>query len=136
MGGKLQKALRVLVVDDHEVVRRTICELLTTHGFKVIGEAANGLDSIPYAEEFQPDVVVLDVTMPTLGGIEAAPRIHEVAPNSGIVFLSQHDSNTLAKQALATGAQGYVLKSDASTDLIPAIRAALVGETFLSKLGR
>lgn len=102
--------------------------------FEVIFEAENGLEGVRAAEDLQPDVTVLDVTMPALGGIEAAVRIRRVAPRTRIVFLSQHNSEKLAQAALATGAQGYVVKSAAATDLTRAIRAAVAGEKFVSKL--
>ena len=127
--------LRILVVEDHELARKTICDLLRSEtGFEVICEAANGIEGAHKAEKHQPDVVVLDVTMPTLGGIEAAVRIRRVAPKARIVFLSQHNSDKLAQAALATGAHGYVLKSAAGTDLIRAIRSAVAGKKFMSKL--
>jgi DNA-binding NarL/FixJ family response regulator len=103
-------------------------------GFEVICEAANGIEGAHAAEELQPDVVVLDVTMPMLGGIEAAARIRRLAPKARIVFLSQHNSDKLAQAALATGAHGYVVKSAAGTDLIRAIRSVVAGEKFTSKL--
>ena len=128
-------AVRILVVDDHELARKTICDLLRREsGFEVISEAANGLEGAHAAEKLQPDVVVLDITMPTLGGIEAAVRIRRIAPQARIIFLSQHSSDKLAQAALATGAHGYVVKSAAGTDLIPAIRAAVAGRKFVSKL--
>jgi DNA-binding NarL/FixJ family response regulator len=128
------KALRILVVDDHESVLKQICELLRGEpGFEVIGEAANGLEGVRYAAELQPDVVVLDVTMPTLGGIEASVRIRRVAPKSQIVFLSQHDAEKIAQAALATGALGYVTKIAVSTDLIIAVKAVSEGKKFVSK---
>ena len=131
------ESLRILVVDDHEGVRKQICALLRREtGFEVISEAANGLESVRRAAELQPDVIVLDVTMPTLGGIEAAVRIRRVAPNSKIVFLSQHDSEKIAQAALATGALGYVTKLAVSTDLIAAIKAVLEGKKFVSKFSR
>jgi DNA-binding NarL/FixJ family response regulator len=118
---KEDKSIRILVVDDHEIVREQICKLLRSQPeFNVICEAANGTEGVNRAEELQPDVVVLDITMPDLGGIEAAGRIRRVAPKSRIVFLSQHDSETIVQTALATGA--YVTKSSAPTDLIGAYR--------------
>lgn len=127
--------VRILVVEDHELARKTICDLLRSEkGFEVICEANNGLEGARAAEKVQPDVVVLDVSMPTLGGIEAAVRIRRMAPKARIVFLSQHNSDKLAQAALATGAHGYVVKSSAGTDLIRAIRAAVAGRKFVSKL--
>jgi two-component system response regulator NreC len=131
------EALRILVVEDHPMARKTICDLLQFElRFEVVWEAENGLDGVSSAAALQPDVVLLDITMPTLGGIEAAVRIRRVAPKARIIFLSQHNLKKLAQAALATGAHGYVLKSTAGTDLIPAIRAVMAGEKFVSKLGR
>jgi CheY-like chemotaxis protein len=128
------KALRILVVDDHESVRKEICALLRREpGIEVICEAVNGLEGVRYAAELQPDVIVLDITMPVLGGIEAAVRIHRLAPKSQIVFLSQHDAEKVAQAALATGALGYVTKIAVSTDLIPAVKAVSEGKKFVSK---
>ena len=128
-------AVRILVVEDHELARKTICDLLRSEkGFEVICEAENGREGARAAEKVQPDVVVLDVTMPVLAGIEAAVRIRRIAPKARIVFLSQHNSDKLAQAALATGAHGYVVKSAAGTDLIPAIREAVAGRRFVSNL--
>ena len=131
------KSLRILVVDDHEGFREQVCALLKSQpGFEVICQAANGLEGVSRAEELQPDVVVLDISMPSLGGIEAAGRIHRVASKSQIVFLSQHNSETIAQTALATGALAYVTKSSASNDLIRAVKAVSEGKKFVSKLTR
>lgn len=127
--------VRILVVDDHEHVRKTICELLRREtGFDIVCEAANGIEAVLAAEKLQPDIVVLDITMPTLGGFEAAVRIRWSAAKTRIVFLSQHNSRAMVDTALATGGHGYVTKSHAGTDLVTAIRAALNGDTFVSKL--
>jgi DNA-binding NarL/FixJ family response regulator len=134
---KEDKSLRILVVDDHQMFREQACALLRSQpGFEVICEAANGLEGVSRAAELQPDVVVLDISMPSLGGIEAAGRIHRVAPKSQIVFLSQHNSETIAQTALAAGALAYVTKSSASDDLIRAVKAVSEGKKFVSKLGR
>jgi DNA-binding NarL/FixJ family response regulator len=134
---KEDKSLRILVVDDHKIFREQVCALLRSRpGFEVICEAADGLEAVSRAEELHPDVVVLDITMPTLGGIEAAGRIRRVAPKSQIVFLSQHNSETIAQTALAAGALAYVTKSTASTDLIRAVEAVSEGKKFVSKLAR
>jgi DNA-binding NarL/FixJ family response regulator len=134
---KEDKSLRILIVDDHQVFRQQVCTLLGSHlGFEVIGEAADGQEAVSRAEELQPDVVVLDISMPIRGGIEAAGRIRRVAPKSQIVFLSQHDSDQIAQTALATGALAYVTKSSVSKDLIPAVKAVSEGKKFVSKLRR
>jgi two-component system nitrate/nitrite response regulator NarL len=131
------KPLTILVVDDNESVRKKICARLTSHdGFEVICEAVNGLEGVRNAEELQPDVVVLDISMPVFGGIEAAARIRRAAPKARIVFLSQHKLPAIAEAALASGGHAYVVKSAASADLIPAIQAAIRGERFVSKLDK
>jgi len=127
------KTLKILVVEDNENVREQICELLRSQsGFEVICEAANGLEGVRNAEELQPDIVVLDVS--NFGGIEAAARIRRVASKARIVFLSQHKLEGAAQAALASGGHAYVVKSAASTDLVPAIKAAFKGEQFVSQL--
>ena len=129
------KPLTILVVDDHESVRKKICERLTSHtGFEVICEAVNGLEGVRNAEELQPDVVDLDISIPVFGGIEAAARIRRVAPKARIVFLSQHTLPAIAEAALAVGGHAYVVKSAAAADLIPAIQAAIQGKRFVSQL--
>jgi DNA-binding NarL/FixJ family response regulator len=129
------RTVRILVVDDHEQARRSICDLLRRErNFDVISEAANGFEAVQAAEKLQPEIVVLDITMPTLGGIEAAVRIRWTAPKARIVFLSQHKSKAVADAAFAAGGHAYVTKSAAGTDLVGAIRAAVKGEKFVSKL--
>ena len=131
------KSLRILVVDDHEIFRTQVCALLESQpGFEVICEAGDGLEAVRHAQELQPDIVVLDITMPVLGGIEAAVRIRRVAPKAQIVFLSQYDSEAVARAALASGALAYVTKSSAATDLIPAVQSVSDGKEFVSKLTR
>ncbi len=125
--------VRILVVDDHEVVRRSICALLSGQpDFEVVCDAADGLQAVREAERLQPNVVVLDITMPGMGGLEAAPRIQEVVPSAEIVFLSQHDSLQTVKEAFRRGGRGYVVKSDAFRDLIPAVRAASKKTRYLN----
>jgi DNA-binding NarL/FixJ family response regulator len=117
--------LRILVVDDHEIVRRSICALLSREpDFEVICDAADGLQAVREAERLQPNVVVLDITMPGMDGLEAARHIRKVAPSTEIVFLSQHNSLESVKQAFRHGGRGYVVKTDAFKELIPAVRAA------------
>jgi DNA-binding NarL/FixJ family response regulator len=129
------KSLKILVVDDFELFRKQVCALLESQpGFEVICEAANGLEAVRHAEELQPDIVVLDITMPALGGLEAAVLIRKVAPKAAIVFLSQHNSRAIARTALDTGALGYVVKSAAMDDLVAAVKAAAEGKIFVSKV--
>ena len=129
------KSLTILVVEDNDDVRKQICERLRSEsGFEVICEAANGLEGVRNAEELQPDIVVLDISMPILGGIEAAARIRRLVPKARIVFLSQHKLEGVAQAALASGGHAYVVKSATSTDLVPAIKAAIKGKQFVSQL--
>ena len=92
------------------------------------------MEGVRQAAELQPDIVVLDISMPVFGGIEAAARIRRIAPKARIVFLSQHNLEAVAQAALASGGHAYVLKSAASTDLIPAIQAVVKGTQFVSNL--
>ena len=116
--------LRILVVDDHEMVRRGICALLRAEpDFEVICEAADGIEAVERAEKLQPDVIVLDISMPGMNGLEAARRIRRGSPLSKIVFLSQHDTIETIREAFRAGGYGYVAKSDAAHDLISAVRS-------------
>ena len=115
--------IRVLVVDDHETVRRGICALLRSDpDIEVTCDVADGVQAVRKAKEVQPDVIVLDITMPKMDGLKAAGRIRKVAPQTEIVFLSQHDSLESVRQALRAGGRGYVVKSDAPKELIAAVR--------------
>ena len=126
-------ALRVLVVDDSEVIRRGVCGLLESYPeLCVVCVATDGLEAVEKAQAEQPDIILLDIGLPRLNGIEAARRIRKVAPNSKILFLSQYDSWAGAQEALNTGATGYVVKSDAPRDLIAGIHAVCQGKPFIS----
>ena len=123
----------VLVVDDFAQWRRVVSAALREKlGLRTIAEAGDGLEAVDKAEEFQPDLVVLDIGLPTLNGIEAARRIRSVSPNSKVVFLTQNCSSDVAEAALDTGANGYVVKSAFGRELISAVEAALEGRRFLS----
>ena len=98
----------------------------------VVGEAADGLDAVQKAEELQPDVILLDIGLPLLNGMEAASQIRDIAPNAKVVFLTQNNDPDVVRSALSDGAAGYVLKMDAGRDLLPAVEAVLRGEIFLS----
>ena len=115
--------LRVLVVDDNETVRRTRCELLRSQAdIEVTCEAADGADAVAKAREHSPDVILLDVTMPTMNGLEAARILKQEFPSMHIVIVSQHDSRGFQWAALAAGVSGYVVKSNVARDLIPELR--------------
>jgi DNA-binding NarL/FixJ family response regulator len=126
--------IRILVVEDFELARRFISAALSKEpNFEVIGEVSDGLTAVERAEELQPDLVLLDIGLPSLNGIEAAKRIRKAAPMAKILFVSQQSSPDLVQAALAVGGSGYVLKSDAGNDLLKAVNAVLNGETFLSR---
>ena len=126
-------SIRVLVVDDYGPWRRFACAtLLKQPELQVIGEVSDGLEAVQQAQELQPDLIVLDIGLPTLNGIEAARRIREVSLASKILFLSENRSSDIVEEALSTGARGYVVKSDAANDLLPAMKAVLEGKRFVS----
>jgi DNA-binding NarL/FixJ family response regulator len=125
--------IRILVVDDYEPWRRF--ERLTFVGSKdlqIVGECSDGDEGVQKAEELKPDLILLDISLPTLNGIEAARRIRQVSPDSKILFVSENRSPDIAEEALSTGAGGYVVKSDAAGELLPAIKAVLEGKRFIS----
>jgi two-component system, NarL family, response regulator NreC len=126
-------AIRILLADDHNVMRRGLRLLLESQpDFKVVAEAADGRQAVAQAEAHKPDVVVLDVAMPNLSGIEAAQRILSDAPSVAVVVLSMHSDEGYVLRALKAGAKGYLLKDSAEGDLIEAIRAVTQGKTFFS----
>jgi DNA-binding NarL/FixJ family response regulator len=98
----------------------------------VIGEVADGLEAVQKAQELQPDLILLDIGLPTLNGIEAAKRIQQVSPRSKILFVSENRYPDIAEEALSTGAGRYVLKSDAASELLPAVKGVLEGKRFVS----
>jgi DNA-binding NarL/FixJ family response regulator len=123
----------VLIVDDHEVARRGLRSLLESRpGFAVVGEAGNGREAIALTRELQPDVVLLDVSMPELNGVDALPRILAEAPDAEVLVLTVHESEELAARVLEAGARGYVLKSDAGRDLLIAVEALARHLPFLT----
>ena len=101
-------------------------------GLQVIGEASDGLQAVQKTQELKPDLVLLDIGLPTLNGIEVARRIGEVSPTSKILFVSENRSADVAEKAMSMGAHGYVVKSDAGSELLPAVKAVLEGKRFIS----
>jgi DNA-binding NarL/FixJ family response regulator len=125
--------VRVLVVDDYDPWRSfTVSTLQKQPGFEVVGEVSDGLEAVQAAARLQPDLILLDIGLPSLNGIEAARRMHERSPNSRILFVSENRYPDIAEEALATGAGGYVVKSEAASDLMPAVEAVLRGRQFVS----
>jgi DNA-binding NarL/FixJ family response regulator len=119
-------AIRILVVDDYQDWRRRISQLLQVHPeWQVVCEVSDGLEAVQKAKELRPDLILLDIGLPGLNGIEAARRIRQLSPNSRIVFLSADNSQDVVQVALSTGAQSCVHKTRASNDLLPAIDAVL-----------
>jgi len=125
---------RILIVDDHEIVREGIRTLLSRArpDWNICGEASNGEDAIQLTSEMKPDVVVLDVTMPVMSGIDAAPHIVRAHPDCRVLIFTMHDSDRFVAEVQRIGARGFVLKSQASRDLVRAIEEVLAGEMFFS----
>lgn len=124
--------LTILLVDDYEPFRRLICSMLEEMaGVKVIGQASDGLAAIESAEELRPDLILLDIGLPKLNGMQAARIILKANPDSKVIFLSQETSADMADEALRLGAWGYVVKVNAGTDLPKAIELVGQGKRFL-----
>ncbi|HMF03020.1 MAG TPA: response regulator transcription factor [Terriglobia bacterium] len=127
------KEIRILLADDHNVMRAGLKLLLENHpGFKVVSEASEGNQAVENAIAARPDVVVLDIAMPKLTGIEAAQKIKGQLPQTGIIILSMHSDEGYVLRALKAGARGYLLKDSAENDLIEAIKALNEGKAFFS----
>jgi two-component system, NarL family, response regulator NreC len=128
------KQIRILLADDHNVMRKGLRLLLESQPeFTVVAEAADGRQAVEQTETTNPDVVVLDIAMPNLSGIEAAQRIIAQRPNTSIIFLSMHSDEGYVLRALKAGARGYLLKDSAEGDLIEAITTVHQGKTFFSR---
>jgi DNA-binding NarL/FixJ family response regulator len=125
---------RVLVVEDSEPFRKFICSILGKRPeLQIVGEVSDGLEAVKKAEELRPDLILLDIGLPTLGGIESARRIRKLSPESRILFVSQETSVDVVRGALAEGAKGYVVKTDARRELLTAVDAVLRGRQYLSR---
>jgi DNA-binding NarL/FixJ family response regulator len=124
---------RILVVDDYEPWRQFLCSTLQKRPeLQVIGHASDGLQAVQQSQGLQPDLILLDIGLPTLNGIEAARRIRQVCPKAKILFISENRSTEIAEEALRAGGSGYVIKSDAGSELLPAIDAVLQGNRFVT----
>lgn len=124
--------VRVLIVDDHAIVRHTVCGVLSEDPtLDIICQAASGEEAVTQATKLQPDLVLMDIGLPGISGIEAARQIREVSPHSKTIFLSQHDSIQMAKDALRVCGHGYVTKTDAASDQLRAIHTVGEGGRFV-----
>jgi DNA-binding NarL/FixJ family response regulator len=125
--------IRVLVADDHQQMLEYVCELLSADCFEVVDAVGDGQAALESALKLRPDVVVLDISMPVMNGIQAAKRLREANPDARIVFLTVDKDPDTCHAALQTGALGYVLKPRLGNDLIPAIKMAHSGQRFVSQ---
>jgi len=138
--------LKVLIADDHDIVRKGLRTLLEEHpGWEVCGEARSGREAVEQAVQLNPDVTVIDVSMPDLNGLEATRQIRKACPKTEVLIITHHDSDEMAGEVLDAGARGYVLKSDSDKDLVHAVEAlshhkpfftSRVTEIFLANRGR
>jgi DNA-binding NarL/FixJ family response regulator len=124
--------IQVLLADDHQIIRDGMKVFLERQGYKVNADAQNGQEAVRLALQLKPEVVVLDITMPVMNGLEAAREILKSAPATKIVFLTMHDDSAHLLDALRIGVKGFVTKTHAAEDLVHAIREALRGKTYLS----
>lgn len=131
--GDRMSSVRILVVDDYEPFRRFICSTMEHRwGWQVIGEASDGLEAVQKSDGMQPDLIILDLGLPKLNGIEAARKIRERSPASKILVVSQESSVEIAHEAFSAGVQGYVIKAHAGSELLPAVEAIMEGRRFIS----
>jgi two-component system response regulator NreC len=123
---------RVLLADDHAVLRSGLRLLLTSQNeYDVVGEASSGTETLSLAEQLQPDLILLDLSMPSLGGLDALPALRKLVPSARILILTMHDDPQYLRQALKHGASGYVLKKAVDAELLSAMRAVLRGEVYV-----
>ncbi len=127
------KALRILIADDHDLLRRGVKALLQSKaGWEVCGEATTGREAVTKAEELKPDIVILDISMPDLNGVDAAKRIRKASPNTEVLILSMHYSDQLIRDILEAGVRGYIVKSDSDRDLIIAVETLASHKPFFT----
>lgn len=125
-------SVRVLLADDHALVRQGLRSLLERSSFQVVSEASDGREAIRQCAQLLPDVVVMDISMPTLNGVDAARELRKSSPRTRIVLLTQHSEDIYVSEAIEAGVHGYVLKSQASGDLVLAIQEVVAGRVYLS----
>ena len=125
--------MRVLLADDHSIVRRGLRSLLEEGGHAVVGEAADGLEALRLIDEHRPDLVILDIDMPKLNGIEVAACVQKGRHSPGVIVLSMHADEAYISRALAAGARAYLVKNATIEDLLPAVSAVAAGKPFFSR---
>lgn len=127
-------AIRILLVDDQQLIRDSLFNLLATDPeFEVISQASSGFEAVRQAQEGQPDVILLDVSIPDLNGLQVAPLLKKIAPDAEILFVTQHDNPFFVRWAFAAGARGFLTKSDAGTELLTAVRTVHLKRRFISR---
>ena len=125
--------LKLLLADDHEVVRRGLRSILETQrDCEVVGEAADGRQAVALVKELNPDIVILDISMPVLNGLEATRQILKIRPQTKVLILTVHESDPLIRDVLDAGARGYILKTDAGRDLVSAVESLRRNKTFFT----
>jgi DNA-binding NarL/FixJ family response regulator len=129
----MAKKITILLVDDHNLVRRGFRRILEDEAdIEIVAEAADGEEAVRLAEKFRPEAIVMDCALPGISGLVATERILKLAPETKILFLSMHSEETLARQAMAAGASGYILKNAVDLELATAIRRVVAGETVMA----
>jgi DNA-binding NarL/FixJ family response regulator len=124
--------LRILLADDHEVVRKGLCSLLQAHGWEICGEVSDGRQAVEKTQQLRPDLVILDIGMPNLNGLDATRQILHSNPQQKILILTITDTDQVVRDVLQAGARGFVLKSDAARDLVAAVEAVQQHRTFFT----
>jgi len=127
-------AARILIADDHDIVRRGLRALVQEEpSWQIVADVQDGRSAVVKSQELKPDIAILDIGMPSLNGLDATKQIVKVNPNTKVLILTMHDSEQLIQNVLNAGARGYLMKSDAGRDLVVAIRALLLGQTFFTQ---
>ena len=124
--------IRIVLADDHVLVRQGLKSLLEREGFQVVAEASDGQEALGHVQSLQPDIAVMDISMPTLNGLNAAREMRRSSPKTKTILLTQHDESQYIREALEAGVKGYVLKSQVASDLLLAIRQVSRGHVYLS----
>src|SRR5215510_372759 len=125
-------SIRVLLADDHALVRQALRALLDREGIQVVAEASQGQEAVSLASTLHPDIAVMDISMPTMNGLDAVRELHQLSPRTKSILLTRHDEDQYVMAALQAGIRGYVLKTQAAVDLVQAIRRVHNGEVYLS----